>query len=357
MSTPQVARRLKPDPTRRAPGAPAARVGRWITCAALGCVTGGLASCTPYGGQVTRVVDGRTQTGRYVPQPAYADYAFGAYLEASGQLDQAESAYVRALADDPDSPEMWTRLGALRCRRAPSSGFPAFARALALAPNYEPTWRAKARCLLAAGKPADALSAAERAFQLDPNQEQATLLLSEIFLRLGRKADARLWLNAWVTRYPGAFAAWSALGALAEDGGDPTDRARARAALASHAAPRPAPPPHPQALGDTEPAAPTRDALDAALDQGDLQAAQRASVELRLPAVTIALRAYLRGNVALARDQATLLFEADPSNSDARVILLLLGDPRGAQSLWAAPEPISPTLRQLLAAALDQAAR
>lgn len=347
----------RPPRPRRRDLARGASVGRWLAGAAIGCWLAALANCTPYGGQVTRVVDGKTQEGRYVPQPAYADYSLGAYLEASGKFDQAESAYVRALADDPESPEMWTRLGALRCRRAPSSGLPAFERALSLAPEYEPTWRARARCLLADGKVTQALRSAQRAFRLDPNQEQATLLISEIFARQGRTADARLWLNAWVTRYPGAFEVWSALLALAEHSGSAADRARAKAVLDGHSRPQRERPLHPRPRGNPGAANQSpRDDLDAALDLDDLAAAQRASVKLGLPAVEVAVRAYLRGNRALARDQSTLLLEADPSNSDARVILLLLGDPAAAQSLEAAPDPLSPAVRRLLAAALERAA-
>ncbi|MEZ4227681.1 MAG: tetratricopeptide repeat protein [Polyangiaceae bacterium] len=304
-------------------------------------------ACSPYGSGVTRIVDGRTQHGRYIPVTAYADYALGSYMEAAGEPEQAENAYIRALADDPDSPEMWTRLGALRCRRQPLSGMPALDRAVDLAPEYEPAWRAKAACYLAAKRLGDAQAAGEKAVRLDPEQEHGTLLLARIYEAQGKVADARRWLNGWVVLHPSSDIAWTALLELAERTSDPVDRQRAQRALRVHQDPLRAP-----ALALEQGKADQDDALDVAIADGDLDAARRACVALHLPAVEIAVRAYLRGNTHLAQEQARLVLGADPSNADARVLLLLLGDAAASADLYAKPDALSPRVRALLDAEL-----
>jgi hypothetical protein len=62
---------------------------------------------------VTRIVDGRVETGRYINDAAYALYARAALAEAAGDLGNAQRAFEWAAAEDPDSPEAWTKLAAL----------------------------------------------------------------------------------------------------------------------------------------------------------------------------------------------------------------------------------------------------
>ncbi|MCA9642529.1 MAG: tetratricopeptide repeat protein [Myxococcales bacterium] len=310
-----------------------------------------LSGCSPYGSGVTRIVDGRTQEGRYIPVTAYADYALASYLEASGEPEQAENAYMRALADDPRSPEMWTRLAALRCRRQPMSGMSALERAFALATEYEPAWREKAACHLGARQLDQAQAAAERAVALDPEQERATLLLAQIYEARGEKQRARTWLNAWVVLHPSSDIGWTAFLELAEREGNVVDQLRAHRALRLHQDPMRTPvltaPPSGKA---------PEDALDVAIGRDDLDAARRACLALHLPAVEVAIRSYLRGNKKLARAQAELVLGADPSNSDARALLLLLGDQAASSELWASPDALSPRVRQLLDAELARIA-
>lgn len=326
---------------------PGARIRALRSCGIRSLVLVAFAGCSPYGSGVTRIVDGRTQQGRYIPVSAYADYALGSYLEAAGEPEQAENAYMRALADDPNSPEMWTRLAALRCRRAPLSGMSALERALELAPAYEPAWRAKAACFLGAKRLDDAQAAAEEALRLDPEQERATLLLAQIYEARGDAKRARTWLNAWVVLHPSSDIGWTAFLELAERQGNTVDQLRAHRALRLHQHPMRAP-----VLSPSKSSTDPQDALDVAIGAGDLDAARRACVAARLPPVEVAVRAFLRGNAELARRQAQLLLSADPSNSDARVVLLLLGDPAASADLWADPDALSPSVRKLLEAEL-----
>ncbi len=124
-------------------------------------------------GAVVRIVDGRPVRGRFIPETAYALYAHGAEAEAAGDLGGAIAAFQLAVAEDPESPEIWTRLGALRCWTAPVDTVPpaaevAFARAAKLDPSYGPAHRERARCLLSknGASPETALAEAERALAL-----------------------------------------------------------------------------------------------------------------------------------------------------------------------------------------------
>nr|PZN26615.1 MAG: hypothetical protein DIU78_07290 [Pseudomonadota bacterium] len=59
---------------------------------------------------------------------------------------------------------------------------------------------------------------------------------------------------------------------------------------------------------------------------GDLSAARRAAVRLRLTPGRLALRAALVGSIAIARQQAELVRAADPDDVDAWVAALLVAD-------------------------------
>ena len=135
-----------------------------------------LGGCAFGSDSVVRVYHGREEPGRYVSHHAYAAFAHAALLEARGDLRGAASAYDRALAQDTQSAEIWTRLGSLRCQLGEPDAAVAFDRAIEIDLRYEPAWRERARCALRKGKLDDALKAAETAFQLDPNTELTTLL-------------------------------------------------------------------------------------------------------------------------------------------------------------------------------------
>ncbi len=70
-----------------------------------------------------RLVDGRPVAGRYIEESAYALYLWAADAEARGDLAAAQRGFEQAALADPESPEIWTRIGALRCR-AETSGRP-----------------------------------------------------------------------------------------------------------------------------------------------------------------------------------------------------------------------------------------
>ena len=70
------------------------------------------------GSEVVRVFDGHATVGPYISDEAYAAYARGALLEASGEYQGAAAAYQRALDASPESAAIWVRLAAVRCRLA-----------------------------------------------------------------------------------------------------------------------------------------------------------------------------------------------------------------------------------------------
>ncbi|MBX3181251.1 MAG: tetratricopeptide repeat protein [Polyangiaceae bacterium] len=302
-------------------------------------------ACIPRDEAVTRVVGGRTQPGRYISVTAYFDYLRGAEAEAQGDLPAATAAYRRAIREDPNSPELWRRLATLDCQTGRPWQVSARA-AIQLGPDYEPAWRAKALCHIKAGELTEAERALKRALSLDPTQEALASAFATLFRAQRKPREALAWLSAWVTWHPESVLGWRELRSVALELNDPASVSRADAAL--RALPR-----DPRAGLAPEP--PPPDALERALAEGDLQRAQAAARALQLPAQEVARRAYLRGQTALAREQSRLLLAADPSCSDARVILLLLGDPHASRDLWAQPDPISPPFQALLDAALERA--
>src|SRR6266542_636697 len=139
-----------------------------VTCLSLAVASGCASS-----GSVTRVTAGHRVEGRFVEDEAYAAYLRGVVFETEGQLDAAISAYTEATRHDPDSAELWTRIGALRCATVARSEEPgadpwdAFRRALKLDPQYEEAWTERARCFLRRGHLENAAEAARMAVSLD----------------------------------------------------------------------------------------------------------------------------------------------------------------------------------------------
>jgi tetratricopeptide (TPR) repeat protein len=273
---------------------------------------------------VTRIVDGRPEEGRFISGAAYALYARGAAAEAAGNLGSAVRAFEVAASEDPQSPEIWTRLGQLHCRAGAGGGLPlraaeAFSRAAAADPAYAPLYRERARCLLRFGDSSGALADAERALTLDPGDLDTALVRAGALERAGRDDDARRALRSVTARHPTASEAWRQLRELAARTGD--------AALARECAERIA------ALA-TEPAAVLPElsplaAIDRALVAGDLADARRRALKQRLPSAEVALRAVALGRSALAREQAELVLGADPADASARIALVAAADLRG----------------------------
>jgi tetratricopeptide (TPR) repeat protein len=278
--------------------------------------------------QVTRITAGRRIEGRYIPDEAYAAYVNGAVLETQGKLLAAGAAYEEAIRYDPKSPELWTRIGALRCRRsepsasaAPSSrraptsvgGDPweAFARAAELDAAYEETWTERARCHLQRGELLAAVADAEKAVSLDPDRIESVLVLVMALERQGRIDDAKRWVAGLVAREPESRDAHEAALAFAARTGNEMLREASRRALIE--------------LRPEKPVASRAD-VDAAVLRGDFDRARRLAVASRVPSGALALRAVALGSVSFARAESDLVLAADPSDTDARIAAIVAAD-------------------------------
>ncbi len=312
--------------------------GLLVVLGATGCVRNS---------SVVRVFDGQKEHGRYVTFRAYAAYARGAYLEARGDLDGAGDAYQNAVQSDPHSAQVWTRLGAIRCKKKRADAHLAFERALEIEPSYEPAWRERARCAADSNDLAAAVEFAELASKLDPNRLETTLLLASIYERASRPKDARRWLEALTVNQPRSRPAWQAVLAHATRFEIAQLRARAIERLA--------------ALGE-ETSGSVSASVDRALGTRDLDRARALALRARLAPGTLAVRAAAMGLGTEARAEADLVLGADPSNSDARIAGLvaadLLRDPVGFErflgGLDADPVAPSPLAARLMAELLER---
>ncbi|WP_437804870.1 tetratricopeptide repeat protein [Sorangium sp. So ce1078] len=273
--------------------------------------------------RVARSVDGQIIEGRQIATRAYALYAIGAEAEAHGDLATALEAYELAEDSDPESADIWTRVGSVRCRLGRrEAADDAFERARAIDPGYEPAHREQARCDLAAGRLEAALGRVDRAILLDPDRDDGILLRAEILRRLGRTGDARLSLRALLVRRPWSADAWRALHAVALEAGDraAADEAAGRLReLAARGAAASGPPPSGGSLAE----------LDEALVLGQLRRARRLARDADLPPAEIAVRAAALGRAAEAREQAELVSAADPASASALVALAVAADLSG----------------------------
>ncbi|WP_437494345.1 hypothetical protein WME75_22295 [Sorangium sp. So ce1014] len=292
------------------------RSAAWL--AALAALSLGAGCAAP---RVARSVDGQIIEGRQIRPYAYALYAIGAEAEARGNLATALQAYELAEDSDPESADIWTRVGSVRCRLGrPEAADDAFERARAIDRDYEPAHREQARCDLAAGRLLAALGRVDRAILLDPDRDDGILLRAEILRRLGRTEDARLSLRALLVRRPGSADAWRELRAVALAAGDRAvaeEAARRLRELASRraaASGRPLSPRGPLAE------------LDEALVLGQLRRARRLARDAELPPAEIAVRAAALGRGAEAREQAELVSAADPASASALVALAVAAD-------------------------------
>ncbi len=280
---------------------------------------------------VVRLVDGQEIDGRPVSESAYAAYANGALAEARGDLALAERYYEGALSEDPDSPELWTRLGAVRCARSLPTSKAAFEHAASVDDEYAPLHRERARCALP-GDPKRALEEAQRAVALDPADDEAVGLVVDALERSGRKGDALTWAIGRALALPTREGAWQRVKSLAA--ADPAVGALADRALAQERERR-------RAVGlATTPTSCTGSewlTLDRALLSEDLERAQRIAGSCRLPAGQLAVRAAALGAVVAARRQAALVLAADPSNGNALVADMVARDLSGSTE----PAPIA----------------
>jgi tetratricopeptide (TPR) repeat protein len=271
-------------------------------------------------GPVTRVADGETMEGRAIEPEAYAAYLRASALEARGDAPGAVAELERALDEDPESPEIVTRIARLLCAHggaSPEAGEEAldsFDDALALDPTYAPAWLGLAECRERRGNRSGALEAAELAAYYDPSSSAATRTVARLLFALGRPDDAFTWLEALVALFPKSREAEQALLDAAVARNDRAREARARSALA--------------ALGTADRKA--RDtALGDAIRRGDLGAARSLAVALSIRPSTLALLALDRAAPRVALEQARLVLAADPSDSDAWIAALAAADELG----------------------------
>ena len=300
----------------------------WLAIpAVVYCLTG----CARGDTSVARVVDGQLVQGRYITSAGYYLYARGVYHEARQEWDQAQAAYETALDEDPNSPELWTRLGALACRSSIRNAEAAFRSALLSDSNYQPTHLARARCALRHDKPKRALVSVRKALALDPANLDAALVIAAIHERLGDHASAERWLVAVTTRTPQYTKGWQALADFA--------KRRRRPLLAARAAASQSTPRH--KVGKPKATGKQLRGVDQALANNDLRAAERAAIKARMSTSTLAVRAAAVGRARIAHEIGSLALAADPSDSNARIAVAV------AASLDGNPERLNASMRNL----------
>lgn len=243
------------------------------------------AGCLRHPSSVTRVVDGRERTGRYLAPEAYAAYMKGAYHEAHGELKEARKAYSEAYAADSEGPEIPTRLAAVACHLRVEGAPEALAKIANDNPRYAPAWREAARCHLSRRQPRRALVEARRAATLSPEVRESTELVTRSYEAVGQPAEARRWQSAWLLAHPD--------GSVASETASPGDELRR------------------------------------ALDRGDLDAAQNLAQAADVTSGELAALAVNRGRLHAAIEQADLVLGAEPDNADAWIARVAAADLRG----------------------------
>ena len=312
-------------------------------------------------GSVVRLVDGQEVRGRVIGTDAYANYTRGMLLELAESYSEAERAYQRALDSDPDSPELWTRLGLVRCRQKNRAGAAsAFTRADGLDPEYGPLAIAQSECARFEGDPERALKHARRAVARDPNNPHATTTVIVSLRASGKAREALNWAISDALQHASP-SAWKRVATLAKRAGDPAwalhagNRARALEAAIARSG------------GAVESCdAATRADLDRALTSGKLGLARSLANRCRLGPGAVASRAAALGAARLAQAQALHVLAADPTDGDAQVALWVAADLRGEVFPGTPPAtptaPLSPLSSRMMAEMLrrragDDAAR
>lgn len=296
---------------------------------------------------VTRIVDGRAIEGRAIGATAYAEFTRGVLLEATGQHQAAEAAYLTALAQDPRSAELWARVGAVRCARELGSADQAFAQALELDPELASARLERAQCALARGQALDALPDARRAVASDPQNERASSLLMDALEAAGRVDEALAWSTEACLSRPETVAKWQRVERLARRAGRDAEalHAQRRAALLA------------ERLRDAGGGpgfcdAAVRERLDEALLAGRIDEARQLGARCRVRPGELGLRAAALGSARVAEAQALHVLGAEPANPDAQIAAWVARDLLGKPLLDAQPpgdgEP-SPLGARLLA--------
>jgi len=297
--------------------------------------------------RVERVYEGRLLRGRFVEPRAYAAFLRGAIAEASGDLRGALEGYQAAADLDPGGPEVWTRLGAVRCSADPRDprADEAFGRALARDDGYGRAWEAKAKCAVTRGDGAGSVAAAARAARVDASADEANVLLARsagadhdavtrealVSLTLTSRAPVVAWdaLDRWAQEHGDVALRVRSLEALVRlDAGRREEVARASEQLAgagesagarslAAAAFEAGDPP---LAGSRYPLA-ARLAVDEAIARGGAAAVEARASRARLSLDEVAARALLSGKPDLARELVSTMARADPSALGASLVL------------------------------------
>lgn len=119
-----------------------------------------LVGCTP--SSVSRRVHGQTFEGRFVSEDAYEESLLAAVAEERGDLPTAEHHLRRALRQDPESGDLWSRLGLVVCKRG-GDAEDLFRRAEKEEGKYQPTFERWATCAESRGDAARAKTLRDRA--------------------------------------------------------------------------------------------------------------------------------------------------------------------------------------------------
>jgi tetratricopeptide (TPR) repeat protein len=314
-------------------------------CARVLVAVAGLASLAATGcgsePRVVRVYDGRIVQGRYVSPEAYAAFLRGALAEEAGDLKGAAVAYGQAAGEDDEDPEVFARLGEVRCKLDPKDGNAdrAFGRALTLDAGYAGALAAWSRCADARGRSSEALDLARRAVSEDPKNVELQALVV-------RGAAAREQAVALTLAHGEIAAAWDALGAWGRSHRDAELVARALEGLV-HAAPMRSlevekgavallvggelalarrvasvlvdSPREMGVLGPRD-ATVARLAVDEALVRGDRLVAVARATRGHVALAEVAARALVQGQREIAAAIATQVTEADPGASGAAMV-------------------------------------
>lgn len=318
--------------------------------------------------KVVRVYGGKIVEGAYVPPGAYAEYLRGALAEEAGDLASAVAAYEKALGEDDEDAEIWTRVGDVRCRRDAKDGKAgdAFAKALKIDRTYAPAHAARARCLATRGKNDEAAAAAREASANDPSnvdieafvvrtasrstpavRDRALALTVahgersaawEALAHWGRAhADAELYARGLegLVRISPTRSAEVEKGALDLLGEGQTAYARRVAATIADV---------PADSGGAGPRDATlaRLAVDEAVLGGDRAKVERRAVRAHVALAEVSARALLLGRRDLATTLAHDLTAADPKAAGAQMVLAALATKPGNRDAVASSSDPAP---------------
>lgn len=298
------------------------RVLRALLCVAgpllLGCSAG-----------VTRISNGMARIERPISSEAYARYARGRMLEASGDTKGALAEYREVLSRDPDADEALVRIGALSCSSDPTTAEESFREAAQRNSESAELYAARARCDLRRGKLETAVADAEQALRLAPEDPSLSHLVIQVHLRAGHRKDALRYAWSHVAMFPEDTRGWYLLSDVLGPQSPLYSQLRLRATERIPGGLAYSLPP----TGDGEQIperldrrAQTELALEDALAHYEIQSVHRAARLLGLSTVDLMERALKAGAFEFARSQAQVAGALLPDDPRIWQVRLLLAD-------------------------------